>query len=82
MLETDQVLQHAHTRHRDMVVDIDGFKTTGNPIKFSRTPGDAGRRKPPRFGQDTTAVLREAGYSQSEIDRLLELGAVAADVGT
>jgi formyl-CoA transferase len=75
VLETHEVVAHPHTLHREMTVDIDGFKTLGNPIKMSRTPPQAARRRPPRFGQDTRAVLAEAGYSADEIEALVAGGA-------
>ncbi|MDH3665572.1 MAG: CoA transferase [Paracoccaceae bacterium] len=75
VLETHEVVAHPHTRHREMTVDIDGFRTLGNPIKMSRTPPKAARLRPPRFGQDTRAVLAEAGYSETEIENLIASGA-------
>jgi formyl-CoA transferase len=61
-----------------MTVEIDGFRALGNPIKMSRTPPRVARRRPPRFGQDTRAVLAEAGYSAAEIEALVASG-VALD---
>jgi len=75
VLETHEVVAHPHTLHREMTVEIDGFRTLGNPIKMSRTPPQAARRRPPRFGEETRAVLAEAGYSQAEIEALIESGA-------
>lgn len=75
VLETHEVVAHPHTLHREMTVDIDGFRTLGNPIKMSRTPPQAARRRPPRFGQDTRAVLAETGYSAAEIEALVASGA-------
>ncbi|MEE8453901.1 MAG: CoA transferase, partial [Limibaculum sp.] len=51
------------------------FRTLGNPIKMSRTPPQAARRRPPRFGQHTRAVLAEAGYSETEVETLIASGA-------
>ncbi|MGE0660813.1 MAG: CaiB/BaiF CoA transferase family protein [Reyranellaceae bacterium] len=67
------VLEHPHTRHREMVVELDGYRGTGIPIKLSRTPGSV-RRKPPRFAQDRESVLREAGYSADQIATLIADG--------
>ncbi len=75
VLETHEVVAHPHTLHRQMTVDIDGFRTLGNPIKMSRTPPEVARRRPPRFGQDTRTVLAEAGYSEAEIEALISGGA-------
>jgi formyl-CoA transferase len=75
VLETHEVVAAPHTLHRRMTVDIDGFRTTGNPIKFSRTPARPDGRKPPKFGQETRAVLAELGYSEAEIDAMIDAGA-------
>jgi formyl-CoA transferase len=75
VLETHEVVAHPHTLHREMTVEIDGFRTLGNPIKMSRTPPQAARRKPPRFGQHTSEVLAEAGYSETQIEALIASGA-------
>ena len=53
-------------------------KSIGLPLKFSETPGSV-TRPAPRFGQDTRDVLREAGYSDSEIDHLAATGAVQTE---
>jgi crotonobetainyl-CoA:carnitine CoA-transferase CaiB-like acyl-CoA transferase len=53
-----QVAGHPHTRHRGMIVAIDDYRGVASPIKLSRTPASY-RRKPPRFGADTAAVLAE-----------------------
>lgn len=69
------VFAHPHTIHRDMLVEKDGFKWAGVPIKFERTPGHV-RSIPPRFGADGRAILREAGYSPAEIEKLSSVGAL------
>ena len=38
------------------------------------------RRQTPKPGEHTDEVLREAGYSAVEIERLAALGAIAIDV--
>jgi crotonobetainyl-CoA:carnitine CoA-transferase CaiB-like acyl-CoA transferase len=65
----DEALASPHAQARNMVVETDGVKSVGTPIKFSRTPARM-RRGPPRFHQDTDPVLREAGYSADEIAAL------------
>ena len=81
VLTTREVLAADQTRSRDMLVEIDGFQTVGNPIKMSRTPPDPTRLKPPRFGQETRAILAEHGYDADEIAALIERGAALADQG-
>ena len=73
VLEVPDVLEHPHTKHRNMVWEKDGYRNVGNPIKLSRTPPGV-RRKPQRFGVDTKAVLKEAGYSDADVSALLSEG--------
>jgi len=46
------------------------------PPRFSKTPPEV-RRLPPRLGEHSVEVLREAGFSQSEIEAMLASGATA-----
>ncbi|MCC7272297.1 MAG: CoA transferase [Alphaproteobacteria bacterium] len=73
-----EVMEDPHTRHREMVVAIDDYRGTGIPLKLSRTPG-AARSKPPAFGADGRAILREHGLSDAEIDALTAAGIVCAE---
>jgi crotonobetainyl-CoA:carnitine CoA-transferase CaiB-like acyl-CoA transferase len=75
LLAVDETMSAAHTEARDMVVDLDGYRGLGTPIKLSRTPGGF-RRKPPRFGEHTDAVLHEHGYSPEQIADLEKNGIV------
>ena len=72
--DVQEVFEAPHTRHRDMVVEIGGYRGAGNPVKLSRTPAQFDRT-PPRFGQDTRAVLTELGYEAGQIDAMLAAGA-------
>ena len=69
-----EVLTHPHNLGRQMVVEHDGYRGVGNPVKYSRTPVTV-RRRPPRFGEETRAVLAEAGYDPDEIEALIASGA-------
>lgn len=73
LLTVPDVLNHPHTKARQMVVEKDGYRGIGIPIKFGRTPAEV-RRKPPLFGQHTREVLGEAGYGAAEIDTLIAQG--------
>ncbi len=73
-----EVMNDPHTLHRRMRVAFDGYEALGIPIKLSRTPG-AVRSRPPAFGESSRDVLREAGYSEAEIDRLIADGVVPTE---
>src|SRR5579863_5308300 len=65
---------------REMIVETThpaagAVKSIGLPIKFSETPGGV-RRAAPLLGEHTREVLREHGYSDTEIDRMMEQGAI------
>ena len=62
-------LNHPHTRHREMVVELDGYRGAGIPAKLQRTPGSV-RRVPPRFSSDGREILAEIGYRPDEIEAL------------
>lgn len=66
-----------HTAHRRMVIEEDNYRGAGFPTKLSRTPA-ALRRRPPRKGEHTHEVLREAGLQEDRIAELRSHGAVGA----
>ncbi|MBO9352369.1 CoA transferase [Bordetella petrii] len=64
--------------HEHLDEDLGRIRMPNIPPRFSRTPGKirwAGRN---RVGRDTRAVLREAGYTDGEIDALIEAGVIIA----
>ena len=74
-----QVFADPQVIAREMVVDTEHpalgrLKTLGSPIKMSATPADVSRRAP-QLGEHTDEVLREAGFSASEIAALRQSGA-------
>ena len=66
----DQVVADPHTRHRGMIVDVDGYRGTGSPIKLSRTPARY-RARPPAFAEHTDQILRELGLDPAEYAAVL-----------
>ena len=65
---------------RGMAVPIDHpvlgpMRALGSPLKMSATPTNAHRRAP-LLGEHTAAVLRDCGFSPSEIDGLRATGAI------
>ena len=73
VLDTAQVMNANHTKHRNMAAVCDWWQGTGTPIKFTRTPG-AIKTPPPQFGVDGRDVLTEHGISQEEIEALVKDG--------
>jgi crotonobetainyl-CoA:carnitine CoA-transferase CaiB-like acyl-CoA transferase len=74
VLDLAQVFSDPQVLAREMVVElphpeIETFKTTGLPVKLSRTPGRIERR-PPLLGEHTEEVLGECGLAPEEIERL------------
>jgi formyl-CoA transferase len=67
---TQQVVDHPHTHHRGMSIEQDWYKMSGTPIKFSRTPGSI-RHLPPKYGEHSGELLREFGFQDDEITKLL-----------
>lgn len=67
----------AHTAHRAMRVDRDGYHGMGLPARLGLTPGRPGRN-PPQRQQHVDAVLGEAGFSAGQIATLRELGVLGA----
>ena len=64
-----QVFEDPHTQAREMEVQVGSQRMLGIPVKLSDTPG-AVRRAAPGLGEHTGEVLREAGFSDSEIAAL------------
>jgi crotonobetainyl-CoA:carnitine CoA-transferase CaiB-like acyl-CoA transferase len=83
VLDLAEALDSELVRAREMVVEIEQpgaekpVPLLGIPVKMSATPGDPHRLPGPGLGEHTDAVLREAGFSEAEIDELAESGAVA-----
>jgi crotonobetainyl-CoA:carnitine CoA-transferase CaiB-like acyl-CoA transferase len=44
------------------------------PVNFSESPATL-RSLPPQLGENSVEILQEAGFSQAEIDAMLESGA-------
>lgn len=69
-----EVVQDPQVQLNNMIVEIDHpvvgkFRTVGNPIRFSETPGII-RRPPPTLGQHNKEVLTYLGYTEDEIGAL------------
>jgi crotonobetainyl-CoA:carnitine CoA-transferase CaiB-like acyl-CoA transferase len=58
--DVSQALQSPHAAHRDMLVDLDGYRTVGIPIKLARTPGRIAK-KPSLLNGDAEEVMGSLG---------------------
>jgi alpha-methylacyl-CoA racemase len=56
VLDLGEALDSELVRAREMVVEVDGVRVLGTPVKLSRTPADP-TRPAPGLGEDTDAVL-------------------------
>jgi crotonobetainyl-CoA:carnitine CoA-transferase CaiB-like acyl-CoA transferase len=54
------------------------LRTIGNPTSWSHTPLDADAAPAPRLGQHSIEVLKEAGYSPAEIEKMMADGITIA----
>jgi crotonobetainyl-CoA:carnitine CoA-transferase CaiB-like acyl-CoA transferase len=83
VLGLDEALDSELVRARGMVAELDQpgaqkpVRLLGVPVKLSRTPGDPARAPGPGLGEHTSDVLRDAGYDDEAIARLVDAGAVA-----
>jgi alpha-methylacyl-CoA racemase len=81
ILELDEALASRLFAERGMIVELDQpgigpVRQIGTPIKLGRTPAEI-HRPAPGLGEHTAEVLMEAGFSQDQVDSLIESGAVA-----
>ena len=81
----DQVYKDPQVLARQMLVDLEDpelgtIHNIGIPVKLSSTPGQI-RTRAPMLGEHSVEVLIENGFSQAEIDELLELGVVMENQG-
>ena len=68
-----EAFAQAHTAHRGMRVDRDGYHGIGPAVRLSQAPARV-KRPPPAYAQHTVEVLREAGFDDSQIAALQEQG--------
>ena len=81
----DQVYKDPQVLARQMLVDLEDpelgtIHNIGIPVKLSSTPGQI-RTRAPMLGEHSVEVLVENGFSQAEVDELLELGVVMENQG-
>ena len=80
ILDVMQMHNDKQTLARDMVTEVQHpvagtVKTLGAPVKFHGTPGSV-TRAAPELGQHSVEVLVEIGYSQTDVQQLIDEGVV------
>jgi crotonobetainyl-CoA:carnitine CoA-transferase CaiB-like acyl-CoA transferase len=79
ILDVPEAINHPHARHREMVIEDGEYRGIGDPVKLSSSPPRL-FCAPPGFGSSNREVLAEAGYSSTEIDRLIASGVVVEEI--
>jgi alpha-methylacyl-CoA racemase len=75
VLTFEEAMEHPQLKARGMLPEIDGLKQFAPPFKLSAF--EFGVRSPaPKVGADRTALLREAGYADAEIENLRAAGVI------
>ena len=71
----DQALTNPHTIYRGDVIEKDWYKGVASPIRLDRSKPSL-HLVPPKFSEHAREVLGEFGYSDGEINALVEEGVV------
>lgn len=70
VLNMKEALEHPQTRALEMVGEEAGYRGVASPVKMSRTPARFSG-KPQKFSQSSREILRNAGFSDSEIEKFI-----------
>jgi crotonobetainyl-CoA:carnitine CoA-transferase CaiB-like acyl-CoA transferase len=75
-----EVLDDPLFREREMFLELQGNAgekqaAIGVPVKLSDTPGSV-RKAAPDFGESTSSILKELGYSEKEIEKFAEMDVI------
>lgn len=78
--QVGEALEMPQVLHREMVVEREGYRSVGIPVKMSGTPGSVRFGPRPR-GADTDEVLAGFGIGPAEVARLRAAGVVSGGDG-
>ena len=78
VLDTAQVMDAPHTKHRGMAAKLDWYEGAGIPIKFGRTPGEI-RSTPPAFAAHAREILKEHGFDDDDLEALTTSGGLVTE---
>jgi crotonobetainyl-CoA:carnitine CoA-transferase CaiB-like acyl-CoA transferase len=73
--DVGEALNLPQVRHREMVVERDGYRGVGLPVKLSGSPGSV-RFGPRKRGADADDVLAELGLTENQVAGLRAAGAL------
>jgi alpha-methylacyl-CoA racemase len=76
VLTMTEAHEHRHNAERHAFIEIDGVRQPAPAPRFSRTQAEV-QRPPAEPGRHTSEVLRDWGFTETDIDSLLEQKAVA-----
>lgn len=76
VLSLTEARAHRHNVFRKTYVEVDGVVQPGPAPRFSASPSEI-RSGPVAPGADTDAVLEDLGYTEEEVGKLRDSGAVA-----
>jgi alpha-methylacyl-CoA racemase len=75
VLSMNEVHEHPHNKERGTFIEVAGVRQPGPAPRFSRTKPEV-RRPSPVAGEHSEEVLRDRGFSASEIEALKGVGAI------
>lgn len=75
VLTLAEAARHPHNVARNTVINVDGVDQNAPAPRFSRTVADP-VRPPRRGGEDTVAILSEAGLAPAQLEQLRASGAL------
>lgn len=77
VLSLEEAGSHPHNRERASFIRDAGGEESPRPAPLlSRTPAEPGVALDPAVGEHTVEVLREFGFTQSDVDGMLAAGVV------
>ena len=77
VLDLDEAPNHPHNEARQTFVERQGVKQPAPAPRFSQTQPEI-QRDPVVPGHDTLAILRQAGFAEQDIERMMASGVAAA----
>lgn len=75
VLDPSEIAADPHLRSRDLFFTLDTPRGPVPQVRLPITPRDLAPAPPPKRGEHTRAVLRDAGLAEDEIEKLFTAGA-------